>query len=109
MEKYLDVNKYQKFFLKLQGSRLSENIKKVKGHKLSRAPEIVKEHFDTDAKDNSSITNKTSEDGSEENEDEELDLYSYKWENLTKAEQNQCLHESYQFLIKKYVYYYISI
>ena len=30
-------------------------------------------------------------------------MYSYKWENLTKAEQNQCLHESYQFLVKKYI------
>ena len=36
-------------------------------------------------------------------DDDDLDLYSYKWENLTRAEQNQCLHESYQFLVKKYI------
>ena len=35
--------------------------------------------------------------------EDELDLYSYKWEHLTKAEQNNALHESYQFLIKKFI------
>ena len=38
--------------------------------------------------------------GEEDEKEEELDLFSFKWEHLTKAEQNNALHESYQFLIK---------
>ena len=41
--------------------------------------------------------------GDDDDAGEELDLYSYKWEHLTKQEQNNALHESYQFLIKKYI------
>ena len=31
--------------------------------------------------------------GEEDEKEEELDLYSFKWEHLTKAEQNNALHE----------------
>ena len=41
--------------------------------------------------------------GEEDEKEEELDLFSFKWEHLTKAEQNNALHESYQFLIKKFI------
>ena len=46
---------------------------------------------------------RASKGGDDEEVQEELDLYSYKWEHLTKAEQNNALHESYQFLIKKFI------
>ena len=42
--KYLDLNKYRKFFLKLQSKRLNDKMRRSK--KLSEAPDSVKQYFD---------------------------------------------------------------
>ena len=71
-EKYIDINKYKTFFLKLQAEKLMKNIKKSR--KLSKASEDVKSYFDTEAKEESHTKNKMndiSEDDDDDDEEEE--------------------------------------
>ena len=69
-EKYIDMDKYQSYFLKHQSKNLTEKIKKSK--KLSNAPDEIKSFFDSEAKE--SVDYSSSED--EENYNTEDDNVS---------------------------------
>jgi len=79
--KYLDIGKYEKFFLKLQSKRLNDKMRRSK--KLSEAPDSVKQYLDDEAKE----TNYHSSDDDESNEDDdEEDYYS---ESISDKEENR--------------------
>ena len=67
--KYLDVGKYEKFFLRLQSKKLNEKMRRSK--KLSEAPDSVKQYFDDQAKEK----NYHSSDDDESNEDDDEEDY----------------------------------
>ena len=79
--KYLDLSKYQKFFLKFQSKTLNDKIKRSK--KLSEAPDSVKQYFDDEAKE----TNYHSSDDDESNEDD--DEEDYESESISDKEENE--------------------
>ena len=66
-EKYIDMDKYQSYFLKNQSKNLTEKIKKSK--KLSNAPEEIKSFFDLEAKE--SVDYSSSEDEENDNTDDD--------------------------------------
>ena len=66
-EKYIDMDKYQSYFLKHQSKNLTEKIKKSK--KLSNAPEEIKSFFDLEAKE--SVDYSSSEDEENDNTDDD--------------------------------------
>ena len=79
--KYLDVSKYEKFFLKLQSKRLNDKMRRSK--KLSEAPDSVKQYFDDEARE----TNYHSSDDDESNEDD--DEEDYESESISDKEENE--------------------
>lgn len=79
--KYLDVKKYEKFFLRLQSKRLNEKMRRSK--KLSEAPDSVKQYFDDEARE----TNYHSSDDDESNEDD--DEEDYESESISDKEENE--------------------
>ena len=78
--KYLDVKKYEKFFLRLQSKRLNEKMRRSK--KLSEAPDSVKQYFDDQAKE---TNNYSSSDDDESNEDDDEE---YESETISDEEEN---------------------
>ena len=66
-EKYIDMDKYQSYFLKNQSKNLTEKIKKSK--KLSNAPDEIKSFFDLEAKE--SVDYSSSEDEENDNTDDD--------------------------------------
>ena len=66
-EKYIDMDKYQSYFLKNQSKNLTEKIKKSK--KLSNAPDEIKSFFDSEAKE--SVDYSSSDDEENENTDDD--------------------------------------
>lgn len=66
-EKYIDMDKYQSYFLKHQSKNLTEKIKKSK--KLSNAPDEIKSFFDLEAKE--SVDYSSSEDEENDNTDDD--------------------------------------
>ena len=66
-EKYIDMDKYQSYFLKNQSKNLTEKIKKSK--KLSNAPEEIKSFFDLEAKESEDYS--SSEDEENDNTDDD--------------------------------------
>ena len=79
--KYLDVGKYEKFFLRLQSKKLNEKMRRSK--KLSEAPDSVKQYFDDEARE----TNYHSSDDDESNEDD--DEEDYESESISDKEENE--------------------
>ena len=66
-EKYIDMDKYQSYFLKNQSKNLTEKIKKSK--KLSNAPDEIKSFFDSEAKE--SVDYSSSDDEENDNTDDD--------------------------------------
>ena len=66
-EKYIDMDKYQSYFLKHQSQNLTEKIKKSK--KLSNAPDEIKSLFDSEARE--SVDYSSSDDEENENTDDD--------------------------------------
>jgi hypothetical protein len=66
-KKYIDMDKYQSYFLKNQSKNLTEKIKKSK--KLSNAPDEIKSFFDLEAKE--SVDYSSSEDEENDNTDDD--------------------------------------
>ena len=66
-EKYIDMDKYQSYFLKNHSKNLTEKIKKSK--KLSNAPDEIKSFFDLEAKE--SVDYSSSEDEENDNTDDD--------------------------------------
>ena len=66
-EKYIDMDKYQSYFLKNQSKNLTEKIKK--STKLSNAPDEIKSFFDLEAKE--SVDYSSSEDEENDNTDDD--------------------------------------
>ena len=66
-EKYIDMDKYQSYFLKHQSNNLTEKIKKSK--KLSNAPDEIKSFFDREAKESADYS--SSEDEENDNTDDD--------------------------------------
>ena len=66
-EKYIDMEKYQSYFLKHQSKNLTEKIRKTK--KLSNAPDEIKSFFDSEAKE--SVDYSSSDDEENDNPDDD--------------------------------------
>ena len=66
-EKYIDLDKYQSYFLQHQSKNLTEKIKKSK--KLSNASDEIKSYFDYEAKE--SVDYSSSDDEENENTDDD--------------------------------------
>ena len=66
-EKYIDLDKYQSYFLQHQSKNLTEKIKKSK--KLSNAPDEIKSYFDYEAKE--SVDYSSSDDEENDNTDDD--------------------------------------
>ena len=64
--KYIDIEKYQKFFLKYQSKKLMSKMKTTTSSKLSKAPNNIKAFFDDEAKEVSHISDDISEDEEED-------------------------------------------
>ena len=72
-EKYIDIDKYQTFFLQHQAKKLSDKIKKSK--KLNNAPDEVKAYFDLEAKESMNYSS-DEEDDTNNGEESESDEYN---------------------------------
>ena len=66
-EKYIDLDKYQSYFLQHQSKNLTEKIKKSK--KLSNAPDEIKSYFEVEAKE--SVDYSSSDDEENDNTDDD--------------------------------------